>query len=107
MCMCVYIELAFIEVLYKSVDPTNYIRCIFLIHSSDLIGAVIAAYLFAVCYEGLKTLREWLLYYDIKQFKQETSSGSSIKTKGKDRDTMTLVEDKFKKPKRYSTSHRQ
>lgn len=72
----------------------------------ELIGAVVASYLFAIVYEGLKTMREWLLYYDIQQLKQQdlttkriARSGSN-KTRGKDDDRLQLVEDKFKKPNR-------
>ena len=62
-----------------------------------MIGAVIASYLFAIVYEGLKTMREWLLYYDIKQFNQEISKSAPM-SRGKDR--MVLAKDEFKKPKR-------
>lgn len=32
-----------------------------------MIAAVIVSYILAILYEGLKTLREWLLSFDVKQ----------------------------------------
>ena len=32
----------------------------------ELVGAIVASYLLAILYEGLKTLREWLLHTNIR-----------------------------------------
>ena len=36
---------------------------------SELVGAIVAVFFMAVFYEGLKTLRELLLYWDLGRFK--------------------------------------
>ena len=53
---------------------------------TDLIGAVIVWFILAVLYEGLKTLREYLIYVDMKHWKKHngrkcvTTSGLNDKT---------------------------
>lgn len=53
---------------------------------------MVAVFLMAILYEGLKTLREWLIYYDLKRSKKmkkikdemtlaETSNTKGDKTK--------------------------
>lgn len=41
----------------------------------DLVFAVIAVFLMAVFYEGLKTFREYLIYLDMKHVKKARGSG--------------------------------
>ena len=41
----------------------------------ELVGAIIVAYILGILYEGLKTLREWLIYRDIKQSNKIKSDG--------------------------------
>ena len=36
----------------------------------DLIGAIVVVFILAILYEGLKTLREFLIYLDLKNTKQ-------------------------------------
>ena len=43
----------------------------------ELVGAIIAVFLMAIFYEGLKTLRELLLYWDLSRFKPKTSRCSA------------------------------
>ena len=44
------------------------------IYLTDLVGAIIAVFLLAVFYEGLKTFREYLLYLDFKHSKKARGS---------------------------------
>ena len=53
-------------------------------------------YIFAILYEGLKTLREWLIYYDVKKLKQNVTAVNDEKN-----DKLHLVDDKFKRPSKY------
>ena len=55
---------------------------------AELVGAIIACYILAILYEGLKTLREWLLYQDLKQSKQRTTASDK---KEKESDRLPLV----------------
>ena len=45
-----------------------------LLSFTELIGAMVAVFLMALCYEGLKTFREWLIFYDLKRSKKKTDS---------------------------------
>ncbi len=38
--------------------------------AADLVGAVVAWFILAIFYEGLKTLREYLFYLDKQQWKK-------------------------------------
>lgn len=40
----------------------------------DLVGAVVAVFLLAILYEGLKTLREYLIYVDLKHWQDHKKS---------------------------------
>lgn len=48
---------------------------------------MVAVFLMAVLYEGLKTFREWLLYWDLKKLKE---GGVSV---SKDSEKIMLVEE--------------
>ena len=54
---------------------------------SELVGAVVAVFLMAMLYEGLKTFREWLLYWHISKFKDQ-----GVKV-NKESEKITLVEE--------------
>ncbi len=42
---------------------------------TDLVGAIIAVFVMAIAYEGLKTLREYLLFLDMKRSRQPDQNG--------------------------------
>ena len=46
---------------------------------------MIFAFILAIFYEGFKSLREWLLYYDMKQFK------SAKRYEGTENDKVFLI----------------
>lgn len=60
---------------------------------------MVAVIIMAILYEGLKTLREWLIYYDLKRSKKNRKRSNST-TSEKD-DKMELL-DPAKKPSRYN-----
>ena len=43
----------------------------------ELVGAVVFTFVFAILYEGLKSLRQWLLYYDYKHYSKSASNNES------------------------------
>lgn len=55
-------------------------------------------YIFAILYEGLKTLREWLIYYDVQKLKENVKIVND-----ENNDKLHLVDDKFKRPSRTKT----
>ena len=55
---------------------------------AELVGAIIFCYILAILYEGLKTLREWLLYKDVKKSKQRTTASDKLE---KESDRLPLV----------------
>lgn len=46
---------------------------------TDLVGAVVAVFLLAVLYEGLKTLREYLVFMDWRHSNQHTGKVAALK----------------------------
>ena len=59
---------------------------------------MVAVILMAILYEGLKTLREWLIYYDLKRSKKNKKRSDSLSSEKDDR--MGLL-DPEKKSNRY------
>ena len=52
---------------------------------TELVGSIVAVFVVAVLYEGLKTLREFLLYYQSKKTKSKMhiqDETTSLLTKG-------------------------
>lgn len=43
-----------------------------------MVGAVVAVFLLAILYEGLKTLREYLVFMDWRHSRQNTSTGKAV-----------------------------
>lgn len=43
---------------------------------SELVGAIIASFLLALLYEGLKTLREYLIYWDYTHWRKHSRQKS-------------------------------
>lgn len=61
----------------------------------ELIGAIIASFILAILYEGLKSLREWLLYIDVKRSKK---SAPSVNGFADSNDKTVLIDATHKRP---------
>ena len=60
-------------------------------------GAIVVSFILAILYEGLKTLREWLLYLDLKRSKkQDKVSENDLSSRSSDK--IHLVNSTLKQP---------
>ena len=60
-------------------------------------GAIVVSFILAILYEGLKTLREWLLYLDLKRSKkQDKVSENDLGSRSSDK--IQLVNSTLKQP---------
>ncbi len=62
--------------------------------AADLIGAVVAWFILAIVYEGLKTLREYLFYLDKQQWKKFNDSKCESVTCDKSMEAVSGVDTK-------------
>ncbi|XP_003390825.1 PREDICTED: probable low affinity copper uptake protein 2 [Amphimedon queenslandica] len=73
-------------------------------NSRELIGAMVAVILMAILYEGLKTLREWLIYHDLKRSKKNKKRSDSTNNEKDDKMELLDPEKKSNRVKSFSIS---
>ncbi len=78
--------------MYTSLEPlsarssiSSFSLCVYL----DLVGAIIVVFVMAILYEGLKTLREYLLFLDVKRTRKPSKAAGAPDS---DRSQLILTE---------------
>lgn len=66
---------------------------LFVMKCPDLVGAIVAVFLLALLYEGLKTLREYLIFWDYKHWHKHTKKSPANLTQS-DKSSLIVNEDR-------------
>ena len=62
-----------------------------LIIDTELVGAIIASFLLALLYEGLKTLREYLIYWDYSHWRKHSRQKTQANLTADHTDKSSLI----------------